>query len=151
MKIKVISPLVLIFWAGFVSSISFMEAWLKFQAPGITLPLGLGIGKLVFSALNTVEWILLVAYIILNVIRFKNLKFLLPNFLLQGIIAILVLQSFWLLPALLERADLIISGKEPGDSNIHMYYVSLEILKVIFLITLATNKIYRLANGRGYS
>lgn len=45
-------------WLGFVCAISFMEAWLKFRAPGITLPLGLGIGRLVFAALNKVEWIL---------------------------------------------------------------------------------------------
>ena len=35
-------------WIGFVSAISFMEAWLKFRAPGVTLTLGLGIGRLVF-------------------------------------------------------------------------------------------------------
>ncbi len=44
-------------WIGFVSAISFMEAWLKFRAPGITLPLGLGIGSLVFKALNLMEWL----------------------------------------------------------------------------------------------
>lgn len=37
-----------------------MEAWLKFRAPGITLPLGLGIGKLVFNALNKMGWLFLV-------------------------------------------------------------------------------------------
>lgn len=53
-------PIVIIvtfLWIGFVCAISFMEAWLKFQAPGITVPLGLGIGRLVFNALNTVEWV----------------------------------------------------------------------------------------------
>ena len=39
-------------WIGFVGAISFMEAWLKFKAPGVTMPIGLGIGKLVFNALN---------------------------------------------------------------------------------------------------
>lgn len=47
-------------WIGFICAISFMEAWLKFRAPGITIPLGLGIGKLVFQALNYVEWGLVV-------------------------------------------------------------------------------------------
>jgi uncharacterized membrane protein (DUF485 family) len=42
-------------WIGFVCAISFMEAWLKFRAPGITVPLGLGIGRLIFNALNKVE------------------------------------------------------------------------------------------------
>ena len=43
-------------WVGFVCAISFMESWLKFKAPGVDLPIGLGIGRLVFSTLNKVEW-----------------------------------------------------------------------------------------------
>jgi len=44
---------------GFVLSISFMEAWLKFQAEGVTQAIGLSIGRLVFGALNKVEWFFL--------------------------------------------------------------------------------------------
>mgnify|MGYP006301338381 FL=1 len=140
MKLMVIASFILIFWAGYVSSISFMEAWLKFKAPGITLPLGLGIGKMVFSALNKVEWVLLVAYILLNIFYFNSLKFLLNNHLLQVIIVILLLQTLWLLPGLIQRSELIISGKQPGASNIHIYYVVMEIIKVVFLITLAVKQ-----------
>ena len=43
---------------GFVCAISFMEAPLKFQAPNITIPLGLGIGYLVFHTFNKVEIVL---------------------------------------------------------------------------------------------
>ena len=39
-------------WIGFVCAISFLEAWLKFRAPGVTVPIGLGIGRLVFGALK---------------------------------------------------------------------------------------------------
>src|SRR6476469_10147767 len=42
-------------WLGMLLGISFLETPLKFRAPGITLPLGLGIGRLVFRALNTTE------------------------------------------------------------------------------------------------
>ena len=42
-------------WLGMLLGISFLEAPLKFRAPGITLPLGLGIGRLVFRALNAAE------------------------------------------------------------------------------------------------
>jgi hypothetical protein len=42
-------------WLGMVLAISFLEAPLKFRAPGITLPLGLGIGRLIFRALNLAE------------------------------------------------------------------------------------------------
>ena len=42
-------------WLGMLLGISFLETPLKFRAPGITLPLGLGIGRLVFRALNATE------------------------------------------------------------------------------------------------
>ncbi|WP_204045154.1 hypothetical protein [Acrocarpospora phusangensis] len=42
-------------WLGMVLAISFIEAPLKFRAPDVTLRIGLGIGRLVFRALNIVE------------------------------------------------------------------------------------------------
>jgi len=42
-------------WLGMVVAISFVEAPLKFRAPGVTLPIGLGIGRLVSRALNGLE------------------------------------------------------------------------------------------------
>lgn len=119
-------------WIGFVCSISFMEAWLKFKAPGITLPLGLGIGKLVFNTLNKVEWFLAVI-VFLNIIfakyefiSLKNLAYFIP-------LITLALQTFWLLPELNARADLYISGQTVPESNIHFIYIILELMKVICL------------------
>jgi hypothetical protein len=51
-------------WLGMVVAISFIEAPLKFRAPGVSLPIGLGIGRLVFRALNAVEAVLAVALLI---------------------------------------------------------------------------------------
>ena len=45
-------------WLGMVVAISFLEAPLRFQAPGMTLAIGLGIGRLVFRALNVAEVVL---------------------------------------------------------------------------------------------
>ena len=42
-------------WLGMVLAISFLETPLKFRAPGVTMQIGLGIGRLVFRALNVVE------------------------------------------------------------------------------------------------
>ena len=95
-------------WIGFVCAISFMEAWLKFRAPGVTLPVGLGIGRLVFSALNKVEWIFAVA-ILINLIWSGSL--LSPNSILIGIpLGVLALQTFWLLSVLDIRAEMHIQG-----------------------------------------
>jgi hypothetical protein len=49
-------------WLGMVTAISFVEAPLKFRAPGVTLPIGLGIGRLVFRALNIAELTLAVVF-----------------------------------------------------------------------------------------
>ena len=57
-------------WLGMVIAISFIEAPLKFRAPGVTLPIGLGIGRLVFRALNTTEAILSRKAILLSCFRF---------------------------------------------------------------------------------
>jgi len=120
-------------WIGFVCAISFMEAWLKFQAPGITVPLGLGIGRLVFDALNKVEWVFAIAIIFSGSIAeekwlsFKNLAFVIP-------LLLLVMQTFWILPALDARAELVINEQILPPSNLHFFYIGMEIVKIAALI-----------------
>lgn len=119
-------------WFGFIGAISFMEAWLKFRAPGITLPLGLGIGRLVFNALNKVEWALLFIIIIdlFPVIRKNIIQF--PTLLV--LVIILLMQTFWLLPVLDHRAELHITNQAVTSSNFHFVYVGLELIKISTLI-----------------
>jgi len=111
-----------------------MEAWLKFQAPGITVPLGLGIGRLVFDALNKVEWVFAIAIIFSGSIvtekwlRFKNLAFVVP-------LLLLFMQTFWVLPALDARAELVINEQILPPSNLHFFYIGMEIIKIVALIT----------------
>ncbi|MEM0967027.1 MAG: hypothetical protein AAGJ81_12845 [Verrucomicrobiota bacterium] len=68
MKLFRISQFFMLFvpgvWLGLVIGISFLEAPLKFQAPGITLELGLGIGRLVFGALNKEVVELLILFVL---------------------------------------------------------------------------------------
>lgn len=133
MNMKLIVLLVLGIWLGMVLGISFLEAPLKFQAPNITTILGLGIGKLVFTALNKIELIFSVLLLGWIILEFKNLSTLtlLP---LSFLILVLIIQSFWLLPILNTRVDHLLSAIEVAKSNHHFYYVGLEILKVILLI-----------------
>jgi hypothetical protein len=137
-----IALIVTFLWIGFVCAISFMEAWLKFRAPGITVPLGLGIGRLVFSALNKVEWVFAIA-ILLNLILSKSTFFSINNLLYLIPLILLFTQSIWLLPALDARAEMHIQGQIPPPSNLHFYYIGIEIIKVtcltIFGITLFKN------------
>lgn len=136
---KIISML-LLFWAGFVCAISFMEAWLKFRAEGVTLQIGLSIGKLVFTSLNRIELVFLVIVWILfwKTKAIKKARFLTNMRILGGITGILILQTFWLLPTLVERAHLIIAGNDPASSTVHFWFILLELTKVFMLITLST-------------
>jgi hypothetical protein len=121
-------------WAGMLLGISFLEAPLKFQAPGISLGLGLGIGRLVFGALNKVEivftlWIWAMCFL-------SGPKEIVWSFI--GVISLIILlQSFWLLPVLDARAQLIIEGQTPSADSPHIYYVLAEAVKVFLLIGLA--------------
>src|SRR6185312_13635265 len=47
-----VSTAVTLLWLGMVLAISFLEAPLKFRAPGVDLRTGLAIGRIVFRALN---------------------------------------------------------------------------------------------------
>ena len=55
-------------WLGMVLAISFLEAPLRFRAAGVTLALGLGIGRLVFAALNRVEAVLAITVLVAAVL-----------------------------------------------------------------------------------
>lgn len=126
----------LIFWAGFVSSISFMEAWLKFRADGVTLNIGLSIGKKIFTALNRTEWAFFFIYALLGFYPFK-IRFEARTIVSLLIFFILFTQTFYLLPQLNNRVVLLLEGKNIEKSFHHIYFGSLEILKVGFLIWLS--------------
>lgn len=120
-------------WIGLLIGLSFTEAPLKFLAPNMTLELGLGIGKLVFSALNKME-IILCSVLILSITK-NNLSQ--SYVLLLSILIVLVAcQSLWLLPALNKRVDAILLGTHIIKSYHHMLYVGMEVTKLICLPTL---------------
>ncbi|HQV00935.1 MAG: hypothetical protein JNK61_01100 [Bacteroidia bacterium] len=123
-----VAAIVTFVWIGYVCSISFMEAWLKFTAPGVTLPIGLSIGRLVFNALNKVEWIFALS-VLGNIIYAKQYKVTFNSWYLITI-SILLLQTIWLLPALDARAEQYVQGQTPPASNLHYYFVVLEVIKV---------------------
>lgn len=118
-------------WAGMILAISFLEAPLKFQAPGVTIPIGIGIGNLVFHALNKVETVFLLALLSCYWLTDDKKQFSLTPVILLAIL--FCLQTFWLLPALDQRVALIQKGIAPAESYLHLYYILGESLKVILL------------------
>ena len=128
-----------VLWLGFVSAISLMEAPLKFQAPSVDLAIGVDIGKLVFSALNRVEWVFFLIAFSSIMLSKNNRK---PFVLGVVLCSILLIQTYYLLPILDERAALVIARKPVEESNMHFYYVGLELIKItlLFLLTLVNFK-----------
>ncbi|HYX08135.1 MAG TPA: hypothetical protein VE912_15500 [Bacteroidales bacterium] len=130
----IISSITVLFWAGFVSSISFMEAWLKFRAEGVTQTTGLSIGKKVFTAMNRMEWVFLIMFVLsLNIHGITGHY---PLIISAGtVVLLLAWQTIHLLPSLNKRAVLIINGSKPGKkSSVHLLYGIAEILKVASLL-----------------
>ena len=139
--IKVDQPVALIFiftWVGFVSAISFLEAWLKFRAPGITVPLGLGIGRLVFNALNKIEWVFALIVIVSGCWH-KALGLTGQTTILLLVVIVLLLQTCWLLTRLDARAAACISGKTLPRSYLHLYFIGGEVIKTASLIIYGIN------------
>lgn len=106
-------------WFGIVGAIA-LESWLKFRAPGITLPLGLGIGKLVFTTINPIE---ITIAVILAAAIFIAKTSNTARFLYILAAVILLVQTFVLMPPLIARIDAIVAGSPPPDSPVHLYYI----------------------------
>ncbi|HEX5200586.1 MAG TPA: hypothetical protein VFW27_11675 [Actinoplanes sp.] len=115
-------------WLGMVLGISFLEAPLKFRAPGVTLPIGLSIGRLVFRALNAVEVVLAAGIAVALVVGDAGWV----AFLVAAVA--LVVQLFAVRPALTRRSNAVLEGQDAPRSRAHYAYVGLEIIKVVALI-----------------
>ncbi|MBF6445775.1 hypothetical protein IU434_27640 [Nocardia farcinica] len=121
-------------WLGMVVAISFLEAPLKFRAPGITVPLGLGIGRIVFKALNTVEAVLAVLLVLACLVLGPATAV----WVWLGVaVAVLAVQILVVRPPLSRRSDRVLAGDELPRSTAHYYYIALEVAKVVTLIGLA--------------
>ncbi|OIN82186.1 hypothetical protein [Mycobacterium malmoense] len=118
-------------WLGMVLAISFLEAPLKFRAPNVTLQIGLGIGRLVFRALNTVE--VGFALVILAIVA-ANPTPARITVAFSVAIAALAVQLIAVRPRLTRRSDQVLAGLEAPRSRAHYAYVGLEAVKAVALI-----------------
>lgn len=118
-------------WLGMVLAISFLEAPLKFRAPGVTLQVGLGIGRLVFRALNAVEMILAVAILAALAAGSPSAR---VTVAIVAAVVVLVAQLLLVRPGLTRRSDVVLAGQDASRSHAHYAYVALEAAKVIALL-----------------
>jgi hypothetical protein len=126
-------------WLGMVLAISFLEAPLKFRAPGLELHVGLAIGRIVFRALNVVEvvWAVVIALCLILDPQSATITTLAC---VTG--ALLVVQLAVVRPQLNRRSDTVLAARGVGGadaprSRAHHAYIALETLKVAVLVALA--------------
>ena len=119
-------------WLGMVLAISFLEAPLKFRAPDVTLRIGLGIGRLVFRALNGCELALAAAITLAFLVQPPA-----PGAAVAAATAAvaLLVQLIAVRPALSRRSDAVLAGEQGPRSHAHLWYVGLEVVKVAALVT----------------
>lgn len=127
-------------WLGMVLAISFLEAPLKFTAPGVTLPIGLAIGRKVFRALNAVETVLAAVLVVALILDMSASDQSASAVIIASGIAMLALavQLVAIRPALTKRSNEVLAGDgtqaQDSRSHAHFYYVGFEVVKVIALI-----------------
>lgn len=117
-------------WFGMIVAISFLEAPLKFQAPGITLELGLGIGRLVFTALNIAGVIILV---LLTIASLRPRITRLQGWLLGGLWLVLLVEVLLIRPPLNARTDALLAGQADPGSVLHYLYIAADVLLLVLL------------------
>jgi hypothetical protein len=118
-------------WAGVLIGISFLAAPAKFNAPSLSLPVAMDVGRQEFGLLNRVEIGLAIVTLALAAYVRPRRVIWLP----LGIAALVVaVQALWLLPLLDARALAIIQGETPQPAPWHMVYIVLEVTKLLALL-----------------
>jgi hypothetical protein len=120
-------------WLGMVLAISFLEAPLRFRAPGVSTVLGLGIGRTVFAALNVAEALLAIVLVICVIGTGLTQS---AAVVLGLLVAVFVLQVAGVRPTLRRRTDRVLAGEDRPRCSAHHAYIGLEFAKVGLLLAL---------------
>lgn len=137
-------------WLGMVVAISFIETPLKFRAPGVTLEIGLGIGRLVFHVLHAVELVFAAVIAVACGAGLVN-DHAIPGAVatVAALVAVgaLLTQVFVLRPRMDARLDARLAGTPPPPSRHHVAYIVLETLKLVAVATLGINVALAVGGG----
>lgn len=129
-----ILPAIYLIWAGLILGVSFIATPVKFEAPHLTMPVALEVGKATFHLFNLIEWCVIIAAIMLTALSSKTSQ----NWSMAiMLLSIVMLQTFWLLPVLDVRADEVIAGGTPDPGHYHWFYIIAEIFKLVLTIMAA--------------
>ncbi len=118
-------------WVGMTIGVSMIATPARFTAESITRAVALDVGRVVFAALNRVEFVALV--LLLIIVRLSgSARRLWPY--CAALALIVLLQGAWLMPELAARTEIILAGGEPSASYAHAFYSSLELIKIGVLL-----------------
>lgn len=133
-------------WAGLVFGVSFLATAAKFLAPSLTIPVGLDVGRYTFRVLAQAE---LVAAVIAALLCWRARRTFWMVAGLAAAWAVLLVDRFWLLPALDERVSLYLAGTAAPPSYHHTLFAGLELLKLIGLAVAAVAAAWKLIAQTG--
>ena len=120
-------------WIGLTVGISMIATPVRFTAGSITRPIALDVTRVVFTALNKVEFLALV--LLLVIVRASGRSRELWAWC-SVLILIVLAQGAWLIPELAARTDIILAGGEPPPSYAHAIYSTFELIKIGLLLFL---------------
>jgi hypothetical protein len=127
-------------WAGIVIGVSGLATPVKFTAPSLSLPVALDVGRVTFHWLARVEWIMAAALVLTAIVaRLSTLQWL----LIAIVVAVVTIQSLWLLPGLDARVTAVIRGTALPPGSLHNWYVVAEAVKIGLLLTIGITALPR--------
>jgi hypothetical protein len=118
-------------WAGIVIGVSGLATPVKFTAPSLSLPVALDVGRVTFHWLVRVEWAMAAA-LVLTALAARTSKWQWP--MIGLVVAIVAIQSLWLLPGLDARVTAVIQGTVLPPGSLHNWYVAAEAVKIGLLL-----------------
>ena len=116
-------------WAGMLIGVSFVATPIKFTAPGLSLPVALEVGHVTFRLFSRIEWALALILLLSAVAGTARARTVLAGLL----VAVVVAQAVWLLPALDARVAAVVAGGTPPPSAHHTFYAVAEAAKLLLL------------------
>ncbi|AUR04501.1 hypothetical protein PhaeoP72_02543 [Phaeobacter inhibens] len=120
---------IIFIWSGAAIAGNLIAAPAKFQAPSLTLPVALDVGRMQFQWLGVAEAVC--AFLVLALLLASKRM---ASWQLVAVFAAFALQRLWILPVLDERTLAIIAGQPVKESSLHLVYIAAEVVKAACLV-----------------
>jgi hypothetical protein len=117
-------------WTGLSLGVAFLATPAKFLAPSLSLSVALDVGRQTFLVANRVELALCALLFGLTLAGAPRWRWALAFALPMTLVA---LQTAWLIPALDFRVTMILAGRSPSPSSLHLVYIGVEAAKTLWL------------------